>query len=858
MGQSGVLAKLKVGTRIWVGFAAVLILLFLIVGFGVYGLSISEGGFRNYADVSENALKVVYVERDVAEMRRNVLVFAATGNDAAEKRAQEIMATLGDDIQAVLESTDDPQRRRNLQRMHELFEQYRAGFDRVLPLRHLRERLIREGMDVIGKQTRENLSQVIRTAMVDEDLEAAAYAGIAQESLMLARLNANRYIAQPSEERSNLVREHQAAFERAAQALLDRLQNPERRQLAQDTLRLAREYQGKFTEVQAAVNEVEGLVNGTMAAEAAEFAELAKETTGSQAQERDDQLAATEAEMEQTRLISIIIGVFAALLGILAAWIVSRSIIRPVSAMTQAMGDLAGGNLAIEIPALGHRDEVGEMAGAVQVFKDNAIQKRQMDEAERQRVDAEREAAEAQRRREQAIGEEIAGLVEAVSKGDLKRRIGLDDKDGVFRSMSEGMNRLADTIAAIITDLSDVLSALAQGDLNRRITKDFQGSFETLKANVNATSTKLAEVVGEIGASTDAIANAAAEVAVGSSDLSERTEQQASSLEETAASMEELGATVRTTAENAERANGMAAHARKAAENGGQVAEAAVESMKEIEESSRKITDIIGVIDEIAFQTNLLALNAAVEAARAGEAGRGFAVVAQEVRVLAQRSAQASKEIKSLILSSGTQVKNGVDMVTQAGEALTGIVKGVQDVAAVIGEMANATREQASSLDEINSAVAQMDEVTQKNAALVEETTAASRTMADQADQLRQLMAFFKLDQMSQGGQRASGGRMATSAGRSGSGNGGGTRASGAAAATSKTRSNTALRRPAAVASGKARSSEGQGHGHAASGGAKGSPARPHPSPAAQPAGGNGGGAFRRLADDSDDDWKEF
>ncbi|PWC72113.1 methyl-accepting chemotaxis protein, partial [Azospirillum sp. TSH58] len=209
---------------------------------------------------------------------------------------------------------------------------------------------------------------------------------------------------------------------------------------------------------------------------------------------------------------------------------------------------------------------------------------------------------------------------------------------------------------------------------------------------------------------------------------------------------EELGATVRSNADNAQRANGMAADARTAAESGGTVADSAIEAMKRIEASSRKITDIIGVIDEIAFQTNLLALNAAVEAARAGDAGRGFAVVAQEVRNLAQRSAQASKEIKGLILDSDAQVKDGVELVKKAGDALEGIVSGVHQVAGLIAEMASASSEQAAALDEINATVSQMDEMTQKNAALVEETTAAAQAMAGQANDLKGLIGFFKLD----------------------------------------------------------------------------------------------------------------
>ena len=352
---------------------------------------------------------------------------------------------------------------------------------------------------------------------------------------------------------------------------------------------------------------------------------------------------------------------------------------------------------------------------------------------------------------ELSIEAEIAGMVDSAVRGDFSQRIALDGKTGFFRLVSEGMNRLAGNISGVTEDLAAMLESLSQGDLSRRIDKPYEGVFLRLKDDFNGTVQKLSEIVRRINGAAESIAAASREIADGSLDLSERTEQQASSLEETAASMEELAATVRSNADNAQQVNSFANDARRAAEKGGQVAVSAVEAMRGIERSSQKISDIIGVIDEIAFQTNLLALNAAVEAARAGDAGRGFAVVAQEVRNLAQRSAQASKEIKTLILDSGTQVKEGVELVRSAGSSLTDIVAGIARVADLVSEIARATAEQASGLDEVNTAVAQMDEMTQKNAALVEESTAAARSLEEQAGQLRQQMAFFSLDG---GGQR--------------------------------------------------------------------------------------------------------
>ncbi len=349
---------------------------------------------------------------------------------------------------------------------------------------------------------------------------------------------------------------------------------------------------------------------------------------------------------------------------------------------------------------------------------------------------------------------EIKEIVEAAAHGAFSRRIAIDDKTGFFWAVSDGINRFADAINRVTNGLAAMAEALAFGDLTKRIDARYDGIFERLKEDFNATTEKLSEIVSRIDRATSAITAAAREVAAGSQDLSERTEQQASSLEETAASMEQLAATVRTNADTARQVADVANQARDAAEHGGKTATQAATAMQRIASSSRKISEIIGVIDEIAFQTNLLALNAAVEAARAGEAGRGFAVVAQEVRQLAQRSATASKEIKALIQDSAEQVHDGVTLVGAAGEALTAIVGSVNRVADLVDDIARATAEQANGIDEINTAVTQMDEMTQKNAALVEQSTAAARALSNQADVMRDQIAFFITDQTRNAGDR--------------------------------------------------------------------------------------------------------
>ncbi|GAB5380137.1 MAG: hypothetical protein Alis3KO_24460 [Aliiglaciecola sp.] len=345
---------------------------------------------------------------------------------------------------------------------------------------------------------------------------------------------------------------------------------------------------------------------------------------------------------------------------------------------------------------------------------------------------------------------EIGNMVESALQGDFSVRVDASDKDGFLLSMTEGLNQLQDITEQGLSDVSEVLMAISEGDLTKRVDADYQGTFEDLKNYCNTTSTNLTDIIGEIREASETIYSASTEIARGNSDLSNRTEQQASSLEETASSMEQITGTVRLNAENANQANGLASQASDVAKNGGELIGQVVKTMASINESSQKIADIIGVIDGIAFQTNILALNAAVEAARAGEQGRGFAVVASEVRTLAQRSANAAKDIKDLISDSVSKIENGNTLVNQSGETMQEIVTSIQRVNDIMSEIAAASAEQASGIDEVGKAVTQMDEMTQQNAALVEEAAAAAEKMSQQAEQLSGRVGAFKLDENAQ------------------------------------------------------------------------------------------------------------
>jgi methyl-accepting chemotaxis protein len=298
--------------------------------------------------------------------------------------------------------------------------------------------------------------------------------------------------------------------------------------------------------------------------------------------------------------------------------------------------------------------------------------------------------------------------------------------------------------ADLITILGDTLSRLARGDMTARLTVNADDVFRQIKDDVNAMAEKIRSIAKRIIGVSQEVQGATREIASGVADLSARTEHQASSLEETSASMGELATTVRQNSSNAQEANVLASLAKNSAVKGGEIATKAVAAMSQIEDSSRQIGDIVGLIQEIAFQTNLLALNAAVEAARAGDAGKGFAVVANEVRALAQRAGQASKDIKSLITNSDTQVRQGVTLVKQAGASLTEIVASVNKVAGLVSEIATATQEQSSGIEQVSKAVSGMDQLTQQNAALVEETNAALHSATNQVDELRKVVSFFQ------------------------------------------------------------------------------------------------------------------
>lgn len=421
--------------------------------------------------------------------------------------------------------------------------------------------------------------------------------------------------------------------------------------------------------------------------------------------------------------------------GTISTIVARRGIVSPIRSLTQAMTRLASGQLSNLNVDASRGDEIGEMARAVEVFRANALA---MNELKAQEA--------ALHERSSDLQASISSVVASAVAGDFSGRIRKDYENDDLNRFAAGVNELVASVDSAVNEMRRVIAALADADLTQRMHGNFQGAFAELQLNVNNTMVRLRGTMNNVRSAAGTINNNSAELSSAANDLSKRTEQQAAALEETAAALDEITATVRAASARANEARDMVRETKQSATKSGEIVRSAVSAMSRIEDSSTKISQIISVIDEIAFQTNLLALNAGVEAARAGEAGRGFAVVAQEVRELAQRSANAAKEIKTLISSSAAEVDGGVSLVRSTGTALLEIENLVNRVNEHVESIATAAREQSTALAEINSSVNHMDQMTQKNAAMVEETTAASETLAEESRQLQQILASFKLD----------------------------------------------------------------------------------------------------------------
>ncbi|MCY1664861.1 methyl-accepting chemotaxis protein [Rhizobium sp. SL86] len=443
-------------------------------------------------------------------------------------------------------------------------------------------------------------------------------------------------------------------------------------------------------------------------------------------------------------LIAIITLAGVAAGAIVGTAVARRSLSNPIIDLTNAMKRLAAGDYTTDIPARGRPDEIGDMAAAVEVFKRNGEEVNRMNAQE-----------SILRAKSDELQSRMASVMAAAANGDFSSRINKQFDEPGLDHFARDVDQLLEAVDGGLKQTGAILQRLAIGDLTETMAGDFRGAFAQLQQNVNAAITGLRQTMQEVTNATNSINGNSNELRLAADDLSRRTEQQAAALEETSAALDQITAVVKTSTSRAQEAREMVGEAKQSAAQSGVVVRDAIAAMGRIEQASREISQIINVIDEIAFQTNLLALNAGVEAARAGEAGKGFAVVAQEVRELAQRSANAAKDIKALITKSGEEVAGGVQLVQRTGASLNEIETRVLSINDHIHSIAIAAKEQATGLQEVNTAINQMDQVTQRNAAMVEETSAATHKLSQETTTLFSLLSHFKIGEAAPAPQAA-------------------------------------------------------------------------------------------------------
>ena len=616
----------NIATKIAIGFACVLAITAVISASAYLAFDKVGGGFRVFSLQSSNSARAAAVDQNFLFVRWQAREYGLAGEQNFLDGARKGLVTLAESIQAAEASLSNPERKQKMAEVGKQAASWKQSFEKMVALRQEEAKIIKDVLDPSGMKLRVDFEELQAAAAKAGNSNMLALAGEGLKHLMLARLNVGKVLARHDQASADGATKAFADLKQVMAGLDAATKGSEARKLFDEVKVLTEKYADGYAKASHDAHEIETLLNGDMRKIGGQIATTAGEIKAAALTAAKDEEHAAESLITSVEFIIMVMALGGLAIGALLAWLIGRGIAKPITALVVPLETIASGNFSIEIPGLGRKDEVGQIADAVQL--------------------------------------------------------------------------------------------MAQ---------------------------KVSQTIGEIKSSGREVTNASAEISTSTTDLSQRTEEQAASLEETSAAMEELSATVKKNAENAQQASQSASATRDVADRGGQVVAKAVEAMAKIEDSSRKISDIIGVIDEIARQTNLLALNAAVEAARAGEAGRGFAVVASEVRSLAQRSSQAAKDIKDLITSSNGQVKDGVELVSRAGASLTEIVESIKGVATIVADIANASIEQATGIEQINKALTQMDEVTQQNSALVEENAATAKTLEHQAKAMDEQVAFFQI-----------------------------------------------------------------------------------------------------------------
>ncbi|WP_332719142.1 methyl-accepting chemotaxis protein [Pelagibacterium mangrovi] len=732
------LSKLSVAQRIYASFGAMIALLAAIVAFAYFGVSAVSQTFSDYRAAARQTVAISgFVEQLSAARLADLDYRLETSAEKAQSLARAIASLQAQDAETMALFTADPQTSAAIGEFAASAQAYQTAFEHMTQLQSRIDATVVD-LRAVGDALREDATAALRA--VSGNFNATGAAGFGVQSSILTQFEVEQFLLTADPARLELAAENAEFAKQNLQALHDAVISNSQKATAN---RMMEGLDAYMAHANAAAEAVLAR-NAVMAGELDVLGPQMQQAFGdmfASVQARQDALGPTGAALAETTLgVVLVAGLAALVVGTLLAVIIGRGLSGTIKAIAARMRQLADGDLDLDLDDR-QRHEIGQMVDALTVFRDNGRAMRAMD-AEK----AEAAAREAHEHRMRAdLQANVREVVSAAVSGDFSRRIDARYDDPELAGFARSVNQVMETVDRGLSETGAVLSAMAAADLSMRVEGDYEGAFARLKTDTNAMAETFADIVGRLKHTSLALKQATGEILSGAAELSGRTARQAATIEETSASMEQLATTV---GDNARQAGDALAKTRATADlaqKGGAVMGEADAAMERITTSSAKVSDIIKMIDDIAFQTNLLALNASVEAARAGEAGNGFAVVAVEVRRLAQSAAGASSEVKTLIEQSAREVDSGSKLVAQAAETLRDIREAVIENSEIMHTISAASQEQATAIAEVSAAVRQLDEMTQHNAALVEETNATIAQTDGQVTALDGIVASFRL-----------------------------------------------------------------------------------------------------------------